>query len=43
MYEVEGARLKGRTKMTWREVVQKDCQAHNLNMKDAIEEADKHG
>ena len=26
---------------TWREVVQKDCQARKLNMEDAMEEADK--
>jgi len=30
-YEVEGSRPRGRPKMTWKEVVQKDCQAHNLN------------
>jgi len=28
--EVEGARPRGRPKRTWREVVQKDCQAHKL-------------
>jgi len=27
-YEVEGSRTRGRPKRTWREVVQKDCQAH---------------
>jgi len=27
-YEVEGSRARGRPKRTWREVVQKDCQAH---------------
>ena len=26
-YEVEGSRPRGRPKRTWREVVQKDCQA----------------
>jgi len=26
-YEVEGSRPRGRRKRTWREVVQKDCQA----------------
>jgi len=36
-YEVEGARPTGRPKRTWREVVEKDCQPHKLNM----EEADK--
>ena len=30
-YEVEGSRPRGRPKRTWREVVQKDCQARNLN------------
>ena len=31
-YEVEGSRPRGRPKRTWRElVVQKDCQAQNLN------------
>jgi len=36
-YEVEGCRPRGRPKRTWREVVQKDCQARNLNMKDAMD------
>jgi len=35
-YEVEGSRPRGRPKRTWREVVQKDCQARNLNREDAI-------
>jgi len=35
-YEVKGSRLRGRPKRTWREVVQKDCQAHNLNREDAM-------
>jgi len=30
-YEVEGSRPRGRPKRMWREVVEKDCQAHNLN------------
>ena len=30
-YEVEGSRQRGRPKRTWKEVVQKDCQARNLN------------
>jgi len=34
-HEVEGARPRRRPKRTWREVVQKDCQAHKLNRKDA--------
>ena len=32
-YEVEGPRPK----RTWREVVQKDCQAHILNKEDAMD------
>jgi len=36
-YEVQGPRPKGRPKRTWREVVEKDCQAHKLNKEDAIE------
>jgi len=35
-YEMEGSRRRGRPKRTWKEVVQKDCQAHNLNKEDAI-------
>jgi len=35
-YEVEGSRLRGRPKRTWREVVQKDCQARKLNTEDAM-------
>jgi len=30
-YEVEGCRPRDRPKRTWKEVVQKDCQARNLN------------
>jgi len=36
-YEVEGSRPRGRPKRTWREIVQKDCQARNLNRKDAMD------
>jgi len=36
-YEVEGSRTRRRPKRTWREVVQKDCQAHNLNREDAMD------
>jgi len=36
-YEVEGSRPRGRPKKTWKEVVQKDCQAHNLNKEDAMD------
>jgi len=36
---------RGRPKKTWREIVQKDCQAHKLNREDAMdrktESADK--
>jgi len=27
-YEVDSARSTGRPKKTWREIVEKDCQAH---------------
>jgi len=37
MYEVEGARPRGRLKRTWIEVVQIDCQAHKLNREDAMD------
>ena len=36
-YEVDGARLRGRSKKTWREIVEKDCQAHGLNREDAVD------
>jgi len=36
-YEVEGSRPRGRPKRTWREVVQKDCQARNLNREYAMD------
>jgi len=36
-YEVEGSRPRGRPKRTWKEVVQKDCQACKLNKKDAVD------
>jgi len=34
---VEGSRPRGRPKRTWREVVQKDCQARNLNREYAMD------
>jgi len=34
---VEGSRPRGRPKRTWREVVQKDCQARKLNREDAMD------
>ena len=34
---MEGARLRGRTKKTWKEIVHKDCQAHGLNREDAMD------
>jgi len=37
IYEVEGNRPRGRPKRMWREVVQKDCQACNLNREDAMD------
>jgi len=30
-YEVKGARPRGRPKITWREIVENDCQARGLN------------
>jgi len=36
-YEVEGARQRGRPKKTWREIVEKDCEAHGLNWEDAVD------
>jgi len=36
-YEVEGARPRGRPKKTWREIVQKDCQACKLNREGAMD------
>ena len=36
-YEVEGSRPRGRPKRTWKEVVQGDCQARNLNKEDAVD------
>jgi len=36
-YEVEGAKPRGRPKKIWREIVEKDCQAHKLNTEDAID------
>ena len=36
-YEVKGFRPRGRPKRAWREVVQKDCQAHRLNREDAMD------
>jgi len=36
-YEVEGSRSRGRPKRTWKEVVQKDCQARNLHKEDAMD------
>jgi len=36
-YKVEGSKPRDITKRTWREVVQKDCQAHNLNREDAMD------
>jgi len=36
-YRVEGTRPRGRPKRTWREVLQKDCQARNLIREDAMD------
>jgi len=37
MYEVVGARPIGRPKKTWREIVEKGCQAHKLNTEIAMD------
>ena len=34
-YEVKGPRPRGRPKRTWKESVEKDCQARKLNKEDA--------
>ena len=34
---LEGPRPRGRQKRTWREVVEKDCQARKLNKEDAVD------
>jgi len=39
-YGAQGSRPTGRPKRTWREVVQKDCQASNLNREDAMDRAE---
>jgi len=36
-YEAEGSRPRGRPKRTWRQVVQKDYQARNVNREDAMD------
>ena len=36
-YDVEGPRPRGRPKSAWRQVVEKDCQAHKLDKEDAID------
>jgi len=36
-YEVEDARPRGRPKKTWREIVEKDCQAYGLNRENAMD------
>jgi len=36
-YEVESSRPRGRPKTTWREVMQKDCQARKLNREEAMD------
>jgi len=36
-YEVEGTRPRGRPKKTWREIVEKDCQARKLKREDAMD------
>jgi len=36
-YEVEGVKPTGRPTKTWREIVEKDCQAHKLNREDVMD------
>jgi len=36
-YEVDGARPRSRPKKTWKEIVEKDCQACKLNTEDAMD------
>ena len=36
-HEVEGARPRGISKKTWREIVEKNCQARKLNREDAMD------
>jgi len=36
-YEVEGAVPRGRPKKTWREIVDKECQAYKLNREGAVD------
>jgi len=36
-YEVEGTSPRGRPKKTWREIVEKDCRARELNTADAMD------
>jgi len=36
-YEVDDARPRVRPKKTWREIVEKDCQARELNREDAVD------
>jgi len=36
-YEVKGTRPRGRPKKTWREIVEKDCQAYKLSKEDAVD------
>jgi len=36
-YEVEGAKPRGRPKKSWKETVEKDCQACKLNGEDAMD------
>jgi len=36
-YEVERARPRGKLKKTWREIVEKDCQARKLNREDVMD------
>jgi len=36
-YEVEGIRPRGRSRKTWRKIVEEDCQARKLNREDVMD------
>jgi len=36
-YEVKSAWPRGRPKKTWKEIVEKDCQARGMNREDAMD------
>jgi len=34
---VGGAKSRGRSKKTWKEIVEKDCQVHGLSREDVVD------